>query len=126
MDHRQNSMTEMEDLKKYLRHLSTCWTQQNWSEAEQAMADTPEGFRDEGWQMAYNEIRRKRNTCNCGMEKVAEQFYPLPFIEWFRSDGFYTEFNEYGVDDRIIWEGPTGWMNTVRDLFEYWKREVMK
>lgn len=63
----------MEDLKKYLKHLPTCWTQQNWTEAEQAMADTPESFRDEGWHMAYEEIRRKRNTCNCGMEKILSE-----------------------------------------------------
>lgn len=117
----------MEDLKKYLKHLPTCWTQQNWTEAEQAMADTPESLRDEGWHIAYEEIRRKRNTCNCGMEEIAEQFYPLPFIEWFRSDEFFSVFSEDFVEEGIIWHTDDGMeATTVKELFEYWKREIMK
>jgi len=70
-------MTEMEELKKYLKHLPTCSTQQNWSEAEQAMSDTPERFRDEGWHLAYEEMRQKKNTCTCGLEKILSgEFQP--------------------------------------------------
>jgi hypothetical protein len=51
-------------------HKSTCNLSQNWFEAEQALADTPEKFRDESWQMAYEEMREKKNTCTCGVKKL--------------------------------------------------------
>lgn len=61
-----------EELKKYLHHLPTCQIMQDWSEAEQAMADTPQRFRDESWDQAYEEMRTKMNTCTCGLHAILQ------------------------------------------------------
>lgn len=55
-------------LPLYMHHLPSCYTMQNWDEALQALADTPDEFKDEGWTMAQLEIEHKRKTCNCGKE----------------------------------------------------------
>ena len=64
----------MTNPSKYMKHLPFCNIMQDWSEAEQALADTPEQFKDEGWQVAYDEMRRKQRTCTCGMEVARQQF----------------------------------------------------
>ncbi len=49
-----------------ITHLITCNTKQDWTEAILAMGDTPHNLRDETWHIAYEEMRTKMNTCNCG------------------------------------------------------------
>lgn len=61
----ENGFFTEEQVNQYLQHSSQCQTLQNWEEALQAMADTPNEFRDEGWYIAQNEIEKKRTTCNC-------------------------------------------------------------
>jgi hypothetical protein len=56
-------------LTKYLRHLPNCNQLRDWSEAEQALADTPERFRDEGYYQAISEMDRLKNLCTCGLEE---------------------------------------------------------
>jgi len=56
-----------------MQHLSTCNKMQDWSEAEQAAADTPEKFRDEGYHEAVDEMGDKKNTCTCGVEQAIER-----------------------------------------------------
>ena len=70
-----------EDITKYCRHLPTCNIMQDWSEAEQAMADTPERFRDEGWRQAYEEMRVKKNTCTCGLDELLVELLVVPPAE---------------------------------------------
>jgi hypothetical protein len=64
---------EINDLKKYMKHLPTCYKMQDWTEAQQAMGDTPEKFRDESWYLSYEEMRQKMNTCTCGLEKLLKE-----------------------------------------------------
>ena len=70
-----------EELTKYCHHLHTCNIMQDWSEAESAMTDTPERFRDEGWQAAYEEIRILKNKCTCGLDELLSLLPPLPPAE---------------------------------------------
>ena len=60
-------------LEQYCQHLPTCNIMQDWSEAEQALSDTPMRFRDEGWEKAVEEMYRKKQTCTCGLNK---KLYP--------------------------------------------------
>ena len=62
----------LEQLKPYLHHLPSCNIKQDWSEAEQALSDTPDKYKDENWQSAYDEMRVKMNTCTCGLHKILE------------------------------------------------------
>jgi len=57
-------------LRQFLHHKLICNIMQDWSEAEQAMADTPERFKDESWHLAYDEMRQKMNTCTCGLSEL--------------------------------------------------------
>lgn len=57
------------DITEYMNHLPTCNTQQNWLEAEQALADSPEG---PDKQMAYQEMIDKKNTCTCGYKELVK------------------------------------------------------
>lgn len=64
---------ENERLIPYLRHLQTCSINQNWDEALQAMSDTPQQLRDEGYYLAQEEIERKQKTCTCGLKALTKQ-----------------------------------------------------
>lgn len=57
-----------EALVKYGQHLPTCNIKQDWSEALDAMANTPTKFRDHGYDKALEELKEKQNTCTCGLE----------------------------------------------------------
>jgi len=71
-------MRQIEDLKKYMNHLPTCNKMQDWTEAQQAMSDTPSQFIDEGWSIANLEMKEKMNTCTCGMENILQELsHPL-------------------------------------------------
>jgi vacuolar-type H+-ATPase subunit H len=59
-------------LQPYLHHKKSCNLEQDWTEAQQAMGDTPEKFRDESWHLAYNEMREKMQTCTCGANDIIE------------------------------------------------------
>ncbi len=65
-----NNKEEVKEVSLYLTHLPTCNTKQDWSEAIQAMGDTPQDLRDETWYYGYEEMRTKMDTCNCGLEEV--------------------------------------------------------
>lgn len=61
------------NIDQYLIHLPTCSTMQNWGEAEQALADTPQQLRSEDWNKAYEEMRTKMKTCTCGLQDIKEE-----------------------------------------------------
>lgn len=73
----KQNITKSEDpdnpLFPYINHLPVCNIIADWSEAEAAMADTPEKFRDEGWHHAYEEMRQKQKICTCGLEDVLKK-----------------------------------------------------
>ncbi len=56
--------------QKYMQHLPTCNKMQDWSEAEDAFAATPDYLRDFNYYIAREEMDEKRNTCTCGLEKL--------------------------------------------------------
>jgi hypothetical protein len=58
------------EIQKYLNHLPTCNKMQDWTEAQQAMADVPNKFRDEGYAMGVAEMYKKQNTCTCGLNEI--------------------------------------------------------
>jgi len=58
------------NLAAYAQHLPSCNIRQDWSEAEMAMADTPEQYRDHGWQAAREELGEKMQTCTCGLREA--------------------------------------------------------
>lgn len=60
-------------MEQYWKHLPTCNKVADWTEAQQAMSDTPEKFRDEDWQFAYHEMQYKMQTCTCGMENALKE-----------------------------------------------------
>lgn len=59
------------------QHKSTCYLNQNWVEALDAMNDTPMRFRDEGWHEAMAEINVKMRTCSCGLVELCEEIAAL-------------------------------------------------
>lgn len=69
IDQSLNTIEAMKNLvKKYeILHHPACYMMQNWDEAIDAISSTPECLKDEGWQSAYDEIFRKKNTCSCGL-----------------------------------------------------------
>lgn len=54
------------------KHKPNCNLNQDWSEAEQAMADTPDEFRDESYYIALEEIEAKKSKCTCGLKEALE------------------------------------------------------
>lgn len=60
------------DITKYMKHLPTCNIMQDWSEAETAMAYTPDEFRDHDWAEAREELNAKMGTCTCGLIEAKE------------------------------------------------------
>ena len=62
------------DFLKYMNHLPTCSKMQNWSEARQALADTPSKFRDADYYEACTELENKMATCTCGYEAIKAPF----------------------------------------------------
>ena len=112
----------MENLQKYLKHLPTCWTQQDYSELDDALAHTPVIFRDENWLKFYEDITKKRNTCNCGYDETIGYYYPLPFIEWFRTIEFYNIFNEELHVNGLVWTTDDGKkFTTVKEIYDFWR-----
>lgn len=61
------------ELCNYVDHKPTCTMRQDWSEAEQAFADTPTPFRDHGYDEAVAEMNRKKNTCSCGLKELTDR-----------------------------------------------------
>lgn len=64
-------------LKKYGDHTPECNTKQDWTEAEQALADTPTQFRDHSWNQAVDEMNDKKNTCTCGFWDELDRIKPI-------------------------------------------------
>jgi hypothetical protein len=62
--------TQVEDAAKYMDHLPTCNIQKDWTEAQQAMEDTPSCLRDHDWDVACEELKKKMNTCTCGLDAL--------------------------------------------------------
>lgn len=60
----------IEDLLKYTDHLPTCTMRQDWSEAEDAFANTPSYMRGPDFDEAVSEMNRKKNTCSCGLHEL--------------------------------------------------------
>lgn len=73
-------MVNIMEIEKYLTHLPTCNKMQDWSEAEQAFADTPNEFRDDRYYIALKEMCYKQNICTCGMEQVREKISQLDVV----------------------------------------------
>ena len=114
----------MENLQKYLKHLPTCWTQQDYRELDDALAHTPDIFRDENWLKFYEDVTKKRNTCNCGYDETIGYYYPLPFIEWFRTIEFYNIFNEELHVNGMVWTTDDGKkFTTVKEIYEFIGKE---
>lgn len=83
---------------EYMQHLSSCNLNQNWDEALEAMADTPNEFRDEGFYLAEQELEHKRKQCTCGLEaarNTANNSIEIEkkLIEWYQ---------ESPTDDNLI------------------------
>lgn len=55
----------------YLNHLPTCNLEQDWSEAEEALASCPPGPDTDA---AYRELRERKTQCSCGMDKELRQY----------------------------------------------------
>src|SRR5690349_14771606 len=53
------------DLRPYIHHHPDCNLNQDWDEAMQALSDTPQKDRDEGYYAAVEEVEHKRNQCSC-------------------------------------------------------------
>ncbi len=64
------NMVKMANITGYLQHRPDCLIMQDWSEAEQAMMDTPENLKDESYHQAYQEMKTKQQTCSCGLDEV--------------------------------------------------------
>lgn len=63
-------MTTLEALKKYGKHLPTCNIEQDWTEAYDAFANTPQHLRDHDYDIAFNEMQEKQKTCTCGLNET--------------------------------------------------------
>lgn len=61
-------------MKQFLKHLPSCNIMQDWSEAEDAFASTPNNLRGPDFDEAVNEMNIKRNTCTCGVSNVEMAF----------------------------------------------------
>jgi hypothetical protein len=57
----------------YLQHLPECNMMQNWSEAYDAMANTPAQFRDGDYYYAYQQLDIKSKTCTCGLQDFKQR-----------------------------------------------------
>jgi hypothetical protein len=53
---------------------------QDWSEAEEAFANTPTHLRDSAWETARAELDAKRNTCTCGIAETEISFSTTPDV----------------------------------------------
>lgn len=60
----------MTNYAQYMMHLPTCTIMQDWSEAEDALAHTPDGPDKD---FAYGEMCTIRNTCSCGYLKAIKE-----------------------------------------------------
>jgi hypothetical protein len=56
-------------LSNYLSHLPFCNIRTDWSEAEVALSESPEGPDKE---MAYREIGILKQTCTCGLKELKD------------------------------------------------------
>jgi len=63
---------KINDIKKYMQHLTHCNRMQDWTEAYIALADCPDGPDKE---QAYIEMKQKQSQCTCGLEEA------IKFIE---------------------------------------------
>ena len=70
-------MIDLENLKKYLGHLPDCNLNKDWTEAQNAFMDTPNQYRDDDWQIAYDQMIEKMNTCSCGLAEIIDEFVEL-------------------------------------------------
>lgn len=63
-----------------MQHQPHCNTMQDWSEAEDAFANTPTHLRDAAWEAARAELDVKRNTCTCGIVATEVSFSTAPDV----------------------------------------------
>lgn len=75
-------MKEIKEINKFLQHLPTCNLMQDWSEAADAVANTPQQFRDEGYCEAVQEMENKRRQCTCGLNEIKKD---MNLIQAFRN-----------------------------------------
>lgn len=69
--HEQIIEKQDELIARKCKHSVNCYLNQNWDEARQAMSDTPQEHRDEGYYLALAEINEKSCTCSCGIDEIA-------------------------------------------------------
>lgn len=55
----------VEAIKPLMSHEPLCNINGRWNEADAAMSDTPEEFRDANWYASIEEINIKRTICTC-------------------------------------------------------------
>jgi len=61
-------------LDKYtFEHDSGCYRSQNWDEARQALADTPEHLRDGDWHFDSQDVENKSKLCTCGLDDLFDK-----------------------------------------------------
>ena len=59
---------------EYVPHLKHCNKSQNWDDAHQAMADTPNYARGEDYYAALDKLEADSTTCTCGLEKLLKEW----------------------------------------------------
>jgi hypothetical protein len=64
------------DFSKYAQHLPECNTMQDWLEADQALADTPQRFRDGDFYHAVEELQALKTKCTCGLNDLLQSTGP--------------------------------------------------
>lgn len=51
---------------------------QDWSEADQALSDTPTQFRDADYYIAVEELNAKKRQCTCGLNDIVKVIINTP------------------------------------------------
>lgn len=93
----------MKNIEKYLKHLQNCNIMQDWSEAEMALADTPESLKDESWHLAYNEMREKMKTCTCGLKEIVSSLKESQQAELKPLDEDEIDETRLGLEGEETW-----------------------
>lgn len=109
----------MTPIDKYLRHLPECNINANWLEADQAMADTPNEFRDESYYIALEEIQHKKGLCTCGLDEARKEMVSdaVGFLSWYmKSDWIVEDF------DGSLYASNDGKIVTTSALYTLYKQ----
>jgi len=69
-------------MEGYLQHLKICNKMQDWTEAQTALSECPNG---PDKIFAYDEMQIKMNTCTCGLKEIVEALRQLPTDEEIKS-----------------------------------------